>query len=127
MPNLPGAGELIVIRRLLNDVLLAIANIMMRYVVGIVSSLLVKDRGHLLHLPMVMWVLHLLRLRLRMRLYRVFARDHGRIFAHHLAVVCPKGVLERLLVMLVQLDHGKLLLELARALESSVSAAYLTR
>ena len=123
MPNLPGAGELIVIRRLLNDVLLAIANIMMRYVVGIVSSLLVKDRGHLLHLPMVMWVLHLL----RMRLYRVFARDHGRIFAHHLAVVGPKGVLERLLVMLVQLDHGKLLLELARALESSVSAAYLTR
>ena len=123
MPNLPGAGELIVIRRLLNDVLLAIANVMMRYVVGIVSSLLVKDRGHLLHLPMVMWVLHLL----RMRLYRVFARDHGRIFAHHLAVVGPKGVLERLLVMLVQLDHGKLLLELARALESSVSAAYLTR
>ena len=125
MPNLPGAGELIVIRRLLNDVLLAIANVMMRYVVGIVSSLLVKDRGHLLHLPMVMRVLHLLRL--RMRLYRVFARDHGRIFAHHLAVVGPKGVLERLLVMLVQLDHGKLLLELARALESSVSAAYLTR
>ena len=90
MPNLSGAGELIV-RRLLNDVLLAIANVMMCYVVGIVSGLLVKDRGHLLHLPMVMRVLHLVLL--WMRLYRVFARDHGRIFAHHLAVVGPKGVL----------------------------------
>ena len=121
MPSLPGAGELIVVWRLLNVLLLAIANVLMRYVVGIVSSLLVKDRGDLLHIPMMMRVLHLLRW--WMRLYRVFARDHGRIFAHHLAVVGPEGVLERLIVILVQLYHGKLLLELARARKSSISTA----
>ena len=41
--NLARAGGELTVRRLFQDVLLAVANVMMRYVVGIVGALFVED------------------------------------------------------------------------------------